>query len=78
MRWPMPVQQEARRVSHIARNPNAVGAKGDRMSLCGRIVSARELSASPAVAGCCAQCQKAWLTRWPPAAARPATRAHYA
>jgi hypothetical protein len=55
-------QKESRRVSHVARNPEAAGAKGDRLALCGRIVLARELTAQPAPKNCCAKCRQAWLT----------------
>ena len=58
----MSEQKEVRRVSHVARNPEAVGAKGGRLALCGRIVLARELTAEPAAETCCAKCRKAWLT----------------
>jgi hypothetical protein len=64
----MPEPDKRRRISHVARNPEAVGAKGDRLALCGRVVPARGLTAQPAVADCCAQCRKAWLARWRQAA----------
>ena len=57
-------QEEQRRVSHVARNPEAVGAKGDRLTLCGRFVLARTLTAQPSAGNCCAKCRKAWLARW--------------
>jgi hypothetical protein len=56
-------QEKQRHVSHVARNPEAVGAKRDRLALCGRVVPARALTVQPSAENCCAKCRKAWL-RW--------------
>jgi hypothetical protein len=57
----LPEREKQRRVSHVARNPEAVGAKGDRLSLCGRVVPVRALTAQPSADTCCDKCRKAWL-----------------
>jgi hypothetical protein len=50
-------------VSHVARNPEAVGDKRERLSLCGRVVPARVLTARPTADKCCAKCLMAWFSR---------------
>jgi hypothetical protein len=57
-------QEEQRHVSHVARNPEAVGAKRDRLALCGRVIPARALTVQASAENCCAKCRKAWLARW--------------
>jgi hypothetical protein len=61
--------EERRRVSHVARNPQAVAREGRSAGIMRALVPARDLTAQPAVAGCCARRRKAWLTRWRQAAA---------
>jgi hypothetical protein len=59
-----PQREERQRIAHIARNAEAVGSNRARLSLCGRVVPAQTLVVQPATAECCAQCRKAWLSRW--------------
>jgi len=60
----LPQSEERQRVTHIARNAEAVGSSGARLALCGRVVPAQTLVIQPATAECCVQCRKAWLSKW--------------
>ena len=64
--------QQRKSVSHVARNPVAVGAKGIRLALCGRFVPAEGLTAEPSDPDGCVKCRKAWRARWRQAEEPPA------
>jgi hypothetical protein len=47
-------------ILHIARNSEAIGGEGDRLTLCGRVVRAKWLTLQPEMADCCGECRRAW------------------